>query len=87
MNGCTLKSRAERRSLTQEPDTQFSHILSFLLSLIQDGHLSATGESMCIVVLVNRLGGLNLSRKKSLVRLIDRPDITAAVYRGRKTTT
>ena len=37
-------------------------------------------------VLVNRLGGLSLPRK-SVVRLIDRPDVTLAVYRGRKTTT
>ena len=36
-------------------------------------------------VLVNRLGGLNLPRK-SVVRLTDRPDMTSAVYRGRKTT-
>ena len=37
-------------------------------------------------VLVNRLGGLSLPRK-SVVRLIDRPDMTLDVYRGRKTTT
>ena len=36
-------------------------------------------------VLVNRLGGLSLPRK-SVVRLIDRPDMTLDVYRGRKTT-
>ena len=36
-------------------------------------------------VLVNRLGGLSLPRK-SVVRLTDRPDMTSAVYRGRKTT-
>ena len=36
-------------------------------------------------VLVNRLGGLSLHRK-SVVRLIDRPDITLDVYCGRKTT-
>ena len=35
-------------------------------------------------VLVNRLGGLSLSRK-SVVRLTDRPDTTLDVYRGRKT--
>ena len=34
-------------------------------------------------VLVNRLGGLSLS-KKSVVRLTDRPDMTLDVYRGRK---
>ena len=37
-------------------------------------------------VLVNRLGGLSLPRK-SVVRLTDRPDMTLAVYHGRKTTT
>ena len=36
-------------------------------------------------VLVNGLGGLSLPRK-SVVRLIDRPDMTLDVYRGRKTT-
>ena len=35
-------------------------------------------------VLVKRLGGLSLPRK-SVVRLLDRPDMTD-VYRGRKTT-
>ena len=34
-------------------------------------------------VLVNRLGGLSLSRK-SVVRLTDRPDMTLDVYRGYK---
>ena len=34
-------------------------------------------------VLVNRLGGLSLSRK-SVVRLTDRPDMTLDVYRGHK---
>ena len=37
-------------------------------------------------VLVNRLGGLSLPRK-SVVRLIDRLDMTLDVDRGRKTTT
>ena len=36
-------------------------------------------------VLVNRLGGLSLPRK-SVVKLIDRPDMTLDVYRGHKTT-
>ena len=36
-------------------------------------------------VLVNRLGGLSL-RRKSVVTLTDRPDMTLDVYRGRKTT-
>ena len=37
-------------------------------------------------VIVNSLGGLSLPRK-SVVRLTDRPDMTIAVYRGRKTIT
>ena len=37
-------------------------------------------------VLVNRSGGLSLPRK-SEVRLIDHPDMTLDVYRGRKTKT
>ena len=36
-------------------------------------------------VLINRLGGLSLPRKR-VVRLTDRPDMTLDVYRGRKTT-
>ena len=36
-------------------------------------------------VLVNPLGSLSLPRK-SVLRLTDRPDMTIAVYRGRKTT-
>ena len=37
-------------------------------------------------VLVNRLGGLSLPRKR-VARLTDRPDMTLDVYRGRKITT
>ena len=37
-------------------------------------------------VLLNRLGGLSLSRK-GVVRLTDRPDMTLDGYLGRKTTT
>ena len=41
-------------------------------------------------VLVNRLGGLRVGRKSlpriCVVRLIDRPDMSKDVYRGRKTT-
>ena len=36
-------------------------------------------------VLVNRLGGLSLPRKR-VVRLTGRPDMTLDAYRGRKTT-
>ena len=45
------------------------------------GGLSLTRE-----VLVNRSGGLSLTRE-SVVRLTDCPDMTIAVYCGRKTTT
>ena len=37
-------------------------------------------------VLVQRLGGLSLPRKKRC-KLTDRPDMTISVYRGRKTIT
>ena len=37
------------------------------------------------LVLVNSLGGLNLPRN-SVVRIIDHPDMTIAVYRGHKAT-
>ena len=37
-------------------------------------------------VLLNRLGGQSLPRKR-VVRLTDRPDMTLDVYRGHKTTT
>ena len=61
-------------------------LATFLLPLFQEGQLSVTGESKYVhEVLVNRLGGLSLSRK-SVVRLTDRPDMTLDVYRGRKTT-
>ena len=50
------------------------HILSFFLPL-----------KYVHEILVNHLGGLSLPRK-SAVRLTDLPDMTAAVYRGRKTT-
>ena len=56
-------------------DTRSGHILSFPLLLIQEGQLSVTGESMCTLVLVNHLG-LSLSGN-SVVRLTDRPDMTA----------
>ena len=36
-------------------------------------------------VLVNRLGGLSLPRKR-VVRLTDHPDMTLDIYRGHKTT-
>ena len=62
-------------------DTRSGHILSFLLPLVREGQLSVTFESMC----TNRLGGLSLSRN-SVVKLIDRLDMTLDVYRGRKTT-
>ena len=61
-------------------DTLSGNILPFLLPLIQEGQLSVTGESMCTKYC------LSLPRK-SVVRLTDCPDMTIAVYHGRKTTT
>ena len=70
-------------------DNRSGHIPSFLITLIQEGQLSVTGESMCSnldQVLVKGLQGLSLSRK-SVVRLTDHPDMTLAAYCGCKTTT
>ena len=39
-----------------------------------------------VMVLVNRLRGLSLPKKR-VVRLTDRPDLTIAVYHGCKTIT
>ena len=58
-------------------DTRSGNILSFLLSLFQEGQLSVTGESMCTKYWLTR---------KSVVRITNRPDMTLDVYRGRKTT-
>ena len=55
-------------------ETRSGHILSFLRSLILEGQLSVTGESMC-TVLINHLEGLSLPRK-SVVSLTDHPDMT-----------
>ena len=59
------------------------HLLSFLLSLIQDGQLL-----FVYLVLVNRSGGLKVGRKSLpkniLVKVTDRPDMTTAGYRGLK---
>ena len=83
-------------TISRAPDSQVrgpgfntwsGHILWFLLPLIQEGK---TSEAVCYwqkyvhKVLVNHLGGLSLPRK-SVVRLIDHPDMTLDVYRGRKT--
>ena len=60
---------------------------SFLLPLIQEGHLSVTGESMCTKYwLTTWEVGLSLPGK-SVVRLTDRPDMTIDVYLARKITT
>ena len=60
-------------------DIWFSHMLLILLPLIQEGQRKYAHE-----VLVTRLGGQSLPGK-SVVRLTDQPDMTIAVYRGRKT--
>ena len=68
--------------------TWSGHILSFLLTLIQEGQLSVTGESVCTNnSLINRLGDLSLP-SKSVVKLTDHPDmIIVVIYCGCKTTT
>ena len=72
---------SEVLGLIPGPATYFS----FLLLLIQEGQLSVTGESRCMKILVNHLGGLSLPRK-SVVVLTDCPDMTIDVYHGHKTT-
>ena len=42
-----VRSASDSRGRGPGLDTQSSHVLSFLLPLIQDGQLSVTGESMC----------------------------------------
>ena len=65
-------------------DTRSSHILLFLLPLIQEGQLSVTDDFKYVhVVLVNCLGVLSLPRK-SVVRFTDHPDMTIVVYRWHK---
>ena len=83
--GCKAQSVGHLACKSEGFDTRFGHILSFLLPLIQEGQLSVIGGSMCTKVLVNRLGGLSLSRK-SVVRITNRPNMTLDVYRRCKTT-
>ena len=42
-----VSSMSDSRARGPEFDTWSSHILSFLLPLIQEGQLSVNGESMC----------------------------------------
>ena len=42
-----LVGHLTRKSRGRGFDTRSGHILSFLLSLIQEGQLSVTGKSMC----------------------------------------
>ena len=65
--------------------TRASHILSISLSADSRAVVSYW-QKYVQEVLVNCLGGLSLPRK-SVVRLTDHPDMTIAVYHGRKTTT
>ena len=55
-------------------DTRSGHRHSCLLPLIQEGLLSVVHD-----VLVNRLGGLSLPRKR-VIRFTDRPNMTIAVF-------
>ena len=65
-------------------DTKSGHILTFPLSLIQEGQLLVTAESMCTKF--NGFAGLSLSRN-SVVRLTYRSDMTVAVTVDATTTT
>ena len=67
-------------------DTQSGHILFVSPSTDSRGAVVSYWRKYVHEVLVNPLGGLSLPRK-SVVRLIDRPDMTLDVYCGRKTTT
>ena len=42
-----VSSASDSRATGPGFNTQSGHILSFLLLLIQEGHLSVAGESMC----------------------------------------
>ena len=43
----TVGSTSDSRARGSRLDTRSSHVLSFLLPLIQEGQLSVTGKSMC----------------------------------------
>ena len=73
--GVVSSSVSDSRVGFSESDTWSSHIILFLLPLIQNGQLSVSCESNC--TLVNRLGSLS-----HVVRLIDHPDMIIAVYHG-----
>ena len=74
-HGCVAQS-VGRLTEARGPgfDTLSSHILSFLLPLIQEEQLSVTVESMCTKY------WLSLPWK-SVVSLTDCPGMTIAVYR------
>ena len=63
----------------------FSMVIS-PLPLIQEGQFVSYWRKYGHLVLLNRLGGLSLPRN-SVVKLTGRPDMTTAVYLGRKATT
>ena len=72
-------SASNSRVRGPEFDTRSGHILSFLLPPVASYWQKYVHE-----VLFNTLSSQSLPRK-SVVRLSDRPDMTLAVYRGRKT--
>ena len=43
----TVGRASDSRTKSRRFDTRSGHTLSFLLPLVQEGHLSVTGESMC----------------------------------------
>ena len=79
-------SASDSRARVSGFDTRSGHILSFLLQMINEWAVVSHWRKYVHAVLVNRLICLSLHRK-SVVRLIGRPDMTTDVYRGRKTTT
>ena len=64
-------------SVSEDFPSYSDHILSFILSLLEEGQLLVTSQSMCSEYMY-RLGGLSLPRQ-SVVALFDRPEMTIAV--------
>ena len=84
---CAVGSASDSRARGPFFNTWSGYIRLFLLLLIQEGQYCCQLLAKVLhEVLVNHLGHLSLPRK-SVVRLIDCPDMAIAVYCGRKTTT
>ena len=79
------EARLTKRARGPRLDTRSSFLLSFPLPLNQEGQITYWRKYVHLL-LVNCLGSLSMPRN-SVLRLTDRPDMTLAVYRGRKATT